>query len=490
MKPEAAMRLMKSVRDFYESVAPEFDRSRQRSWPDFHVFVPYLRKGWKILDAGCGNGRLLGFLPKDFKSYEGIDSSPSLLSFARRRHRSKAIRFSEGSILALPSPSNRFDAVFCIATLHHIPSRELQRKALGEFLRVLSPQGLLFLTVWDLYKPRYFFSFVRRFFSKDLWISWGKSGARRYCHAFTLKELRGLLMECGFEILEADTLGTSRAGNHVVVARPFIKSRRSSRTRLLGVEVDAVTLDEAHEVVHRLLESGGSHMVVTPNPEILLRAASDASYQSLLNRASLSIPDGMGLLWASSFVTPYRSKAVRFFFGMIGFALMMVFPRSAHRVFPERVTGVDLIERLADRSRLMGSKLFLLGAAPGVAEEVARRWRLAEVVGTFAGSPLPRDENAIVERVNASGANLLFVAYGAPAQEEWMARNLKKMPHVRVAIGVGGAFDFISGIRSRAPRWMGRVGLEWLWRLAQEPRRIKRIWNAVVRFPWKVIFSS
>jgi len=100
------------------------------------------------------------------------------------------------------------------------------------------------------------------------------------------------------------------------------------------------------------------------------------------------------------------------------------------------------------------------------------------------------DADQIIQAVNTSGAKLLLVAYGAPKQDLWIAKHLSKMPTVRVAIGVGGTFDFLSGTIKRAPRWLRSLGLEWLWRLILQPWRIKRIWTAVVIFPMLVLMSK
>lgn len=158
---------------------------------------------------------------------------------------------------------------------------------------------------------------------------------------------------------------------------------------------------------------------------------------------------------------------------------------------PIRITGTDTLLHLCSTdSRICPpERIFLLGAAPGVAERAAEKLKennhLLEV-GTFSGSPKPEDEEEIIEKINAFSPTLLFVAFGAPAQELWIARNLPKLNTVKVAMGVGGAFDFISGKRKRAPKWMQKMGCEWLWRLVLEPRRFKRIWNAVIVFPWMV----
>jgi N-acetylglucosaminyldiphosphoundecaprenol N-acetyl-beta-D-mannosaminyltransferase len=136
------------------------------------------------------------------------------------------------------------------------------------------------------------------------------------------------------------------------------------------------------------------------------------------------------------------------------------------------------VPKIAERAAVTGWKLFLLGAAPGIAEKTADvlrgRYPGVNIVGVYSGSPAPDEEDSIVERVNASGADILFVAYGAPEQDKWIARNTPRL-RVKMAMGVGGSFDFIAGILPRAPLWMQRWGLEWLYRLYLQPRRIRRM---------------
>jgi N-acetylglucosaminyldiphosphoundecaprenol N-acetyl-beta-D-mannosaminyltransferase len=131
----------------------------------------------------------------------------------------------------------------------------------------------------------------------------------------------------------------------------------------------------------------------------------------------------------------------------------------------------------------------MLGAAPGIAQKAAdvlrARYPGVQIVGVYAGSPAPSDEDALVERVNASGADILFVAYGAPVQDKWIARNLPRL-RVKMAMGVGGSFDFVAGIIPRAPLWMRQAGLEWLYRLYLQPWRARRMLR-LPRFVWAVL---
>lgn len=223
---------------------------------------------------------------------------------------------------------------------------------------------------------------------------------------------------------------------------------------------------------------------------MVLVAQRNENFKKVLNTAALAVPDGIGILWASYFLSLKR----RNLFTLLGSLLATIFaPRKIRSVLPARVTGTDLLPKLCELAAQKKRKVFLLGAAPGVAEKLRTKLesRIADltIAGTFAGSPLEEEEAEILLRINRSGAELLFVAFGAPYQELWLARNLPKMQQVKLAAGIGGAFDFHAGLISRAPRIFRSLGLEWLWRLIRQPKRFRRIWNATFRFVrlvWKV----
>ena len=225
-----------------------------------------------------------------------------------------------------------------------------------------------------------------------------------------------------------------------------------------GVRVDRVTQTQALDAIERIIvqrrdgaEQQSCQQVVTVNPEFLMAAQRDRVFHSSINEAALVVADGMGIVWATRFL---------------------------REPVPERITGTDLLPPLAQRCAEKGYRLYLLGAAPGVAELAAERLRTlapgVQIVGAYAGSPAPAEEDEIIERVRAAQADVLCVAYGAPAQELWIYRNLARLP-VAVALGVGGAYDFLSGRQRRAPRVMQRLGLEWLYRLYREPWRWRRM---------------
>lgn len=271
------------------------------------------------------------------------------------------------------------------------------------------------------------------------------------------------------------------------------------KIKILNVQFDACSKDEAlmrifDVLERRAFESG--KQIVTPNPEMLLESAKNSKFREALNKAWLSIPDGIGILWACAFQnSAKRNRNLFRFLKAIFFLICIVlFPGRLRKIFPERVTGVDLMESICALSVKRGKpEIFLLGAEAGVAQKVQKileaKYPGIKIVGVFPGSPSEDDFLAIQAFVAETRPKILFVAYGAPKQEIWIAEHLSKIPSVKIAMGVGGAFDFIAGMQKRSPKWMQKLGLEWLYRLIQEPSRSKRIWNAVIRFPLAVIKS-
>ena len=230
---------------------------------------------------------------------------------------------------------------------------------------------------------------------------------------------------------------------------------------ILGVRVDNATAAETLEILSRFVTDGRPHQVVTVNAEFVMEAQRNPAFRVVLGEADLALPDGYGLLWASR---------------MQGMPLR------------ERVAGSDLLPLIAHLSAGRGYRLFLLGAAPGVAERTARILAKAnpglQIAGTFSGSPHPEHDDELVARILPTSPDMLFVAYGAPRQDLWIARNKHRLG-VPVCMGVGGSFDFVAGVRARAPRWMRERGLEWLYRLAREPKRWRRM-LALPRFAYRV----
>ncbi len=241
---------------------------------------------------------------------------------------------------------------------------------------------------------------------------------------------------------------------------------------VLGVRVDRVSQLQALDLVDQMIAlfraSGNTlpcQQIVTVNTEFVMAAQKNIEFRQTINNAALVVADGIGVVWATRFVG---------------------FPT------PERITGTDTLVALAKRCAERGYRLYLLGAAPGVAEQTGVCLQALapglQIAGTYAGTPALAAEDAIIERIHAANTDVLCVAYGAPSQELWIYRNLPRLP-TAVAIGVGGAYDFLSGRQRRAPRAMQRIGLDWLYRFYRDPWRWKRM-LAIPRFMLLVLLKG
>ena len=219
--------------------------------------------------------------------------------------------------------------------------------------------------------------------------------------------------------------------------------------------IDALTFSGALDAIEALVARGRGGMVVTPNVDHVVIADRCEDFRRVYAQADLSLADGMPIVWASR---------------LLGTPL------------PDKVSGSDLVFPLMKRAASRGWRVFLLGAGPGVADLAARRLEDEVgvlVVGTCApfvrvgpGESDPEGE-AAVETIRAARPDIVLVAFGAPKQEIWMQRHRDALAPA-VLVGVGASLDFMAGRVRRAPTWMSNAGLEWLWRLAREPRRLWR----------------
>lgn len=223
-----------------------------------------------------------------------------------------------------------------------------------------------------------------------------------------------------------------------------------AKIEILGLSVDNLTWDEAVARIAKMVESGKVHQIATANPEFLMRARQELAFMKVLHRADMVLADGVGFLHAAQWKgTPFHAQ----------------------------ITGSDLTPRLAALAAEKGWHLYLLGAAPGVAAQAAARLREAYPtlhITADGSDPEADGPPELVARIRMARPHILLVAYGAPKQDYWIDR-FGRLTGVPVQIGIGGSLDFIAGVVSRAPEVWRRVGLEWLWRLKEEPWRWRRM---------------
>lgn len=223
------------------------------------------------------------------------------------------------------------------------------------------------------------------------------------------------------------------------------------KVNILGVHVDMVNIPEAADCVMRFLGEDKFHAVFTPNSEIIMHAYKNSEFADLLNRAELLTADGIGVVYASKIL----KKPIK-----------------------ERAAGYDIARQVLEKMNYTDYKLFLFGGKPGVAEEAKKNllkdYPELNIAGLRNGYFKPEEETEIVEEINNSGADIVFVCLGAPKQEEWIDRHRDELK-VRVAMGIGGSLDVFAGKVQRAPEFFCKTGLEWFYRLCKEPWRIGRM---------------
>lgn len=244
-------------------------------------------------------------------------------------------------------------------------------------------------------------------------------------------------------------------------------------TKLLGIRFDTLRPSAVLEQLRSWLNTNEQHTVFTPNPEMLVKARTDAYFTTILNSASLSLCDGKGTALFA------QEKVYRF-------------------------PGVDVMQALCGIAAEHGAPIFLLGSGvdavvEATAAQLQQRFAKLRIVGIDKGpmveeksdgSLLVRNNEALLQQINEAKPIILFVAFGMGKQEKWIYENLAKLPSVKIAMGVGGSFDYISGLVGRAPLLLRQFGLEWAYRLVKQPQRLQRIWNATGVFTYLVLLEK
>ena len=233
------------------------------------------------------------------------------------------------------------------------------------------------------------------------------------------------------------------------------------KAEILGVQVDSLTMSEAVARAEAYMDEGACVMVATANAEMLMRATHDAELRKILNDAAMVVPDGAGTVWAA---------------------------RHLGYEMPERVAGYDLAQELMQSAPAKHRRIYFFGSAPGVAEKAKEKAQKLypgiEIVGTRNGYFKEADEPQIIADIRDKKPDLLLAALGVPKQEKWLYAHRKELG-VPLSIGVGGTLDVMAGVMKRAPRWMQRAKLEWLFRGMLQPKRAGRL-LALPKFVLKV----
>ena len=235
------------------------------------------------------------------------------------------------------------------------------------------------------------------------------------------------------------------------VTKTFTPVTEDRRIHVLGVPIDRVSMADCLSRIQEFVNSGFPHLIVTADASGIVQAQTDVELQQLYETADLVTPDSAGVLWAA---------------------------KRQGKPLSERVSGVDIVDSVCQRSSELGWRIFFLGASPGVAEQAAERMRLkhpgCNIVGTRHGFFPPESDQVVAAEVTIAKPDVLFVGMGIPRQEKFI-RSTQDIIGARAALGVGGSFDVFSGKVKRAPRSLQRLKLEWLWRLAQNPKKIDKV---------------
>lgn len=243
--------------------------------------------------------------------------------------------------------------------------------------------------------------------------------------------------------------------------------------KIMGIKIDKITMEGALNRVEEFLNGEATKTIYTPNTEIIMNAQKDNKFKQVLNEGDLVVPDGIGLIYAS---------------------------RIKKHPLPERVTGFDISMGIINIAHTRGLRLFLLGGEEGVADIAAKKIKdnydniliagtnNGYFKGVHTGYESHKEEMDIIDKINDGDTDILFVGLGAEKQEKWIHKNKDKLK-CKIIIGNGGTIDVLAGKVKRAPDIYQRLGLEWLYRLVKEPKRLKRQ-TVLPLFMLKILFSS
>ena len=274
---------------------------------------------------------------------------------------------------------------------------------------------------------------------------------------------------------------------------------------LLGIKINSDTKNTILFLIKKFLGEGQKIFIVTPYSEMIVAAQTDTTFRDILNGATFSLPDGIGILWAANhlkFSPPARLSAVveggdeegvgviaKAWYLISSLLAIIINPRSLRHPIPEKISGSDFVWDLAKLAADRGYSIFLLGGFDDTPELAAKKLQARfpglKIAGTLSPPARGGDEEGVgvVEKINSSHADFLFVALGPIAQEKWIYENLSNL-RIKLAIGLGGTFDYLASKVTVAPQIWRNLGLEWLWRLIIQPWRLWRIFKGIFGLVW------
>jgi N-acetylglucosaminyldiphosphoundecaprenol N-acetyl-beta-D-mannosaminyltransferase len=272
------------------------------------------------------------------------------------------------------------------------------------------------------------------------------------------------------------------------------------KIKIMGIGFNPYTQEDLSASIQKALLSAGKTRVIKANGEFLHRAMKDKEFLETMNTADICIADGAGVLWADKFLSIPATKIpiikhVQVFIQLFFTALGLVFtPKSIRKKLPGRLSGLDVFYNMMESAVATESSVFYFGARPEVLSQaigaIKKKMPGLKIAGYHDG--YSDKGSKVIEKINQSKAGLLIVALGSPEQDYWIRDNIGKLESVRVAVGEGGSFDMIAGAARRAPKFIQKINLEWLWRAFtiknltnNAPHRFRRAWNAVPGFMWE-----
>jgi N-acetylglucosaminyldiphosphoundecaprenol N-acetyl-beta-D-mannosaminyltransferase len=258
--------------------------------------------------------------------------------------------------------------------------------------------------------------------------------------------------------------------------------------RVLDIKIDPLSFNEAKNRFRTFIMGEESHLITTVNSEFIVKCQTDSEFKAVLNNKSdINFADAYGLiwgLWLTSLWKPKTKYLKEIFVSIQWLILLLLYPLTpllSKKAVPARISGSDFIWEMCRIAAREKKSIFLLGNKFGldpsgvekVSLELQTKIYDLKIAGALSSTPDKTEEQSIIESIKKSGADIVFVGFGAPMQEKWLARNLHKT-NAKVGVGLGGTFDFITGAQKRAPKWIRMIGFEWLFRLIQHPKRIVR----------------